>query len=331
MAASGSVTLEGAQQLAVNLRSWPGAGIPTDNPLTIEYKTRTMDPLKTPARQKGKTMSRLGIVLVCCLLLSLLSGTGCDKQLTLDLGKGVTMKLVLIPAGTFVMGSREDAKPVFYAGKRMGHYEDERPLHEVRISRAFYMGAFEVSQEQWEAVMGTNPSHEVTGKCPVGNISWNEAMRFCKTLSDRTGRTVRLPTEAEWEYACRAGTTTAFNMGDNLAATAASHAHDWSDDEMGVQGNAPRPVGSYLPNAFGLYNMHGNVWEWCQDWHGSYPNSSVSDPVGVTSGKYKVLRGGAWASPAVWCRSAFRHRGEPHEGYGTFFGFRVVVPAGSGD
>ncbi len=136
MAASGSVTLEGAQQLAVNLRSWPGAGIPTDNPLTIEYKTRTMDPLKTPARQKGKTMSRLGIVLVCCLLLSLLSGTGCDKQLTLDLGKGVTMKLVLIPAGTFVMGSPESEKD---------RKDREGPQRQVTISRAFYMGVTEVT------------------------------------------------------------------------------------------------------------------------------------------------------------------------------------------
>ena len=161
-----------------------------------------------------------------------------------DLGNGITLEMVKIPGGKFTMGSPEDEE---------GRDEDEGPQRDVNVP-AFFMGKFEVTQEQYEEVMGNNPSHFKGDKRPVERVSWNDADEFCKKLSQKTGRTYRLPSEAEWEYACRAGTTTRFHFGENITPDLANY-----DNKI----RETTPVGKFRSNAFGLYDMHGNVWEWC--------------------------------------------------------------------
>ncbi|MCY3017670.1 MAG: SUMF1/EgtB/PvdO family nonheme iron enzyme [Planctomycetota bacterium] len=234
------------------------------------------------------------------------------KELALDLGKGVTLELVLIPAGRFLMGSpaTEDER------------EQDETQHEVIISRPFYMGKYEVTQEQYEAVMGENPSRFKGAKHPVEMVSWDEAQEFCRKASAKTGKTVKLPTEAEWEYACRAGTTTVYCSGDDFEAikqvTWCSY-----DGQWGSAGGTT-PVGSLKPNAWGLYDMHGNAYEWCEDWYGDYPERAATDPKGTAEGDGRVTRGGSWFHPPRSCRSADRNRCPPREPHDDQ-GFRVVV------
>jgi formylglycine-generating enzyme required for sulfatase activity len=260
-------------------------------------------------------------VLTCAFILSIgcggnaevaklrTSGVEAAKTLTLDLGGGVTMKLVLIPAGKFMMGSPENEKD---------RDSDEGPQREVTISRAFHMGVFEVTQEQYQAIMGTNPSNFKDAAKPVEMVSWDDAVEFCKKASLITGRTVRLPTEAEWEYACRAGSRTRFTFGDDDKGL---DKYGWYD---GDTWEGTRPVGQKAPNAWGLYDMHGNVYEWCSDWYDAYVNAVETDPQGPKSGDARVLRGGAWFSYPWYLRSAFRRSNDPSGRFGLY-GLRVVV------
>jgi len=235
----------------------------------------------------------------------------------LDLGNGVTMKLVLIPAGKFMMGSPDSEK---------GHGKNESPQREVTLSKPFYMGVMEVTQIQYEAVMGTNPSHFKSPTNPVDQVSWEDAMEFCKKLSEKTGQTVRLPTEAEWEYACRAGTTTAFSFG---SVESALGDFAWY---AANSGGTTHSVGQRKPNAWGLYDMHGNLWEWCADCYEDYPKEAVAatDPQGPASGRQRVLRGGSWFNPPDNSRAANRGGNYPHI-RSDHVGFRVVVPVGGVD
>jgi formylglycine-generating enzyme required for sulfatase activity len=242
--------------------------------------------------------------------LDTIPSSGKSRTLTLDMGNQVTMKLVPIPAGKFMMGS-----PKTEAGRQGG----EGPQREVTITKPFYMGATEVTQAQYEAVLGENPSHFKGPQNPVEMMSWEDAGEFCRKLSDKTGKNVRLPTEAEWEYACRAGTKTRFAFGDNDADLG---------DYAWFSGNSDgktHPVGGKKPNAWGLYDMHGNVWEWCSDYHGeSYVNTKNVDPQGPASGSNRVLRGGGLDCSPLICRSAFRIGIVP--GSRNFnYGFRVVL------
>ncbi|MCY2928847.1 MAG: formylglycine-generating enzyme family protein [Planctomycetota bacterium] len=229
------------------------------------------------------------------------------KQLTLDLGKGIAMKLTLIPAGKFLMGSpagEKDRNPA------------EGPQHEVAITKPFYMGVYEVTQAQYEAIMGKNPSVFKSAKNPVESVSWEDAVEFCKKLSQKTGKTVRLPTEAEWEYACRAGTKTRFSFGDadadlhkygNYCDKSNTNGFQWQDKAHDDGHDKTAPVGSYKPNPFGLYDIHGNVDEWCSDWYAeSYAKAGTRDPQGPTTGIAYVVRGGCWRAPGVACSSASR-------------------------
>jgi formylglycine-generating enzyme required for sulfatase activity len=227
----------------------------------------------------------------------------------LNLGGGVTMEMVLIPAGHFLMGSPDSEQ---------GRVVHEGPQHEVTISRPFYMGETEVTQAQYEAVMGKNPSTFNGETNAVNHVSWTDATEFCKKLSERTRRTVRLPTEAEWEYACRGGSKTRFCFGDvdeDLGD------YSWSEANSG---GTTHPVGQKEPNAWGLYDMHGNVWEWCADWYGEYPKGPVTDPQGPASGTYRVLRGGCWLTAPSVHRSALRVLDPPSKRT-AIYGFRVVV------
>ena len=234
------------------------------------------------------------------------------REIALDLGGGVKLECVLIPAGKFMMGSP--------AGEE-GRLVDETP-HEVTISRAFYMGRYAVTQEQFEKVMGTNPSKFVGSMNPVDQVAWIHAQEFCRKVSELTGKIVRLPTEAEWEHACRAGTRTRFYTGDAVADLDRA---GWYEANSG---DTTHPVGRKAPNAWGLYDMLGNVWEWCQDWHGAYPAEAVIDPQGVAKSDDRVLRGGAWCAPAERCRPAYRFKFHHEFVYYVFrFGFRVAVTA----
>jgi formylglycine-generating enzyme required for sulfatase activity len=218
--------------------------------------------------------------------------------------KEVRMEFVRIPPGEFMMGSPENEP---------GRYSDEKQ-HKVVLTQGFYMQTTEVTQEQWKSVMGSNPSDfKDCDQCPVENVSWNDAQEFIRKLNQKEGKEVyRLPTEAEWEYAARAGSRTAFANGDITELECKS---DPNLEKMGWycgnSENKPHAVGQKSPNAWGLYDMHGNVWEWCQDWYGDYPDGTVSDPVGPPTGSNRVGRGGSWDNDAQVCRSADRGRSDP--------------------
>ena len=248
-----------------------------------------------------------------------------DRQLTpaqLSVGSlkvnSVGMVLVPIPAGEFVMGSPEE---------ETGRFSNEIQ-HGVRISRAFYMSATEVTQRQWKTLMGTEPWQgdllfvKEGSDYPAMFVSWSDAVEFCEKLSQREGLEYRLPTEAEWEYACRAGTSTAYSFGDD-AADLGDYA--WIGENTYSAGEAyAHRAGEKRPNAWGIYDMHGNVQEWCHDWHGDYPLQLVTDPTGSAASGVRVIRGGRWVSKAMTCRSADRIGVTP-DTRDVFVGFRVVL------
>ena len=214
------------------------------------------------------------------------------KAEVVDLGKDVKLEMVLVPAGKFKMGSKVD--PFSNIKPKI----DELPQHEVTLTKPFYMSKYEVTQEQWFEIMGENPSREKGRKLPVTNVSWEDCQGFIKKLNANTDGGYRLPTEAEWEYACRAGTTTAYSYGDKMTSK------DANLDDLKIK--KPVIVGSYRPNAFGLYDMHGNVWEWCEDWYAKYSDGAVMDPKGPMTGKGRVLRGGSFNLVVLGARSSFR-------------------------
>jgi len=224
------------------------------------------------------------------------------------------IKLVLITPGTFLMGSPSGEKD---------RSSDEGPQTQVTLTKFYWLGATGVTQGQYQAVMGNNPSDfkNVGADAPVENVSWNDAMAFCRKLTEREkavgrlpeGYVYTLPTEAQWEYACRAGTTGArYGNLDDIA---------WY---FGNSGNTTHPVGQKQPNAWGLSDMIGNVWQWCSDWYGTYPGGSVSDPIGPASGPDRVRRGGSWSGTAGNCRSAIRAWLAPGYRF-NFLGFRLAL------
>jgi formylglycine-generating enzyme required for sulfatase activity len=227
--------------------------------------------------------------------------------------KGVNFDMVAVKGGTFKMGS-DNAESI------------EKPIHSVTLSD-FTIAKTEVNQALWQAVMGNNPSNLKGDNLPVVQVSWNDVQEFLQKLSRLTGKTYSLPTEAQWEYACRAGTTTPFNTGSYLTNLQANY--DWAYPYNGCTntitsypGNT-EPVGSYPPNDYGLYDMHGNVWEWCSDWYGIYSTAAQTNPKGAPSGTYKVIRGGGWYNRAQRCRSASRMNNYP-EIHNRDIGFRVA-------
>jgi len=325
--------------------------------------------------------------------------TGLETTQTLDLGGGVKLELVLIPAGKFVMGTPEptpvdedgfqkkiilgqvllavsatallvmllvvvikairkkrrpqislvwlllvtvaaggavlsgvhwrqtakalQAAQIEYAAARarfQSANDTEKPAHDVMLTKPFYMGKYDITQEQYQQLIGTNPSQFKGKDNPVENVSWDDAQVFCKRLSEQTKQAVRLPTEAEWEFGCRAGTTTSFYSGDtdkDLARVAWYNANSK---------NMTHPVGQKEPNAFGLYDMHGNVWQWCQDFYGEdyYRMSEAENPLGPIHGAFRLLRGGDGQDDPMFCRSASRSGVTP-DGRDDFIGFRVAA------
>jgi formylglycine-generating enzyme required for sulfatase activity len=248
---------------------------------------------------------------------------GCQEraQSPQTITNGIGMEMVLIPNGTFMMGS-----PKTVQGDGGKQIRDESPHHEVIISQDFYMGQTEVTQGQWKAIMGTEPwkgkeNVKEGDNYPASYVSWTQAGEFCQRLSkqeEKQGRKYRLPTEAEWEYACRASSKTAYSFGEGSKSLGD---YAWFNGNSNGQ---THPVGEKKANAWGLYDMHGNVWEWCSDWYGEYPNGAVSDPVGPRKGSLRVLRGGCWIVEAALCRSALRRWNFP-SGSDSYYGFRVAL------
>ncbi|BAZ39979.1 hypothetical protein NIES4101_59370 [Calothrix sp. NIES-4101] len=236
-----------------------------------------------------------------------------------NLGNGVNLEMVLIPGGTFLMGSPDNEQ---------GHSSYERPQHRVTI-QPFYIGKFTVTQAQYEVIMGHNPSYFKGANRPVDSVSWDDAVEFCQKISWKTARNYRLPSEAEWEYACRADTTKAFCFGETITSELANYDgnYTYGSAPKGIYRKETTEVGKFPPNAFGLYDMHGNVWEWCQDvWHDNY-HGAPTDGRAWENGndnQLKLLRGGSWVNFPENCRSANRTF-NTHFLRNYFDGFRLVL------
>ncbi|MHB9032699.1 MAG: formylglycine-generating enzyme family protein [Anaerolineae bacterium] len=264
---------------------------------------------------------------------------GQARQAVEHLGRGVQLLLNAVPAGSFRMGSYDE-----------GSYPDERPLQVLSLA-GYWLGVYPVTQAQWQAVMGERPDCRFHGaELPVENINWQQAAVFCSRLTAQTGRRYRLPSEAEWEYACRAGTCSAFSSGETITTDYANYsgAQPYGAGPPGIYRHSTTPVGSFPPNPWGFYDMHGNVWEFCRDrWGEQYapddeqiPGKAVScteqletersagaSPETGSSGPlvYRATRGGSWHEPAVHCRSAMRLRVAEYERI-EYYGLRVLLP-----
>ncbi len=236
-------------------------------------------------------------------------GKESGESYTEDLGNEIELEMIAIPSGTFMMGSPEGEG-----------YDDEKPQHEVTV-QSFFMGKYPITQAQYEEIMGKNPSIFKGDDRPVEYVSWENAVEFCQRLSQQTGKEYRLPSEAEWEYACRAGTTTPYHFGDTITDKLANYGSNVGETTA---------VGKYPPNAFGLYDMHGNVWEWCEDdWHENYKGAPIDGRAWVTeNSSIKVLRGGSWDDHPEDCRSATRNSDYRRDNRLLNLGFRVVCGFG---
>lgn len=247
-----------------------------------------------------------------------------------ELGDDITLEMISIPGGQFLMGSPNDERERF---------DSESPQHSVTVP-SFFLGKFPVTQAQWQAVamlpsinrnLEPEPAHFKGANRPVEQITWDDAVEFCARLRQKTNRNYRLPSEAEWEYACRAGTHTPFHFGETLTSSLANYSHSnnlsYGAGSQSSNYGQTSPVGSFSANAFGLYDMHGNVWEWCADrWHGNYEGAPSDGTVWLDSddNRSHLIRGGSWKSSAKLCRSAYRSW-NPRSGRGNVLGFRVAV------
>jgi formylglycine-generating enzyme required for sulfatase activity len=216
--------------------------------------------------------------------------------------------MMRVDGGTFSMGATSEQKEP---------WDDEKPVHQVTLS-TYYIGETEVTQALWKAVMGSNPANFKGDNRPVENVSWNDCQTFIKKLNSLTGENFRLPTEAEWEFAARGGSKSRgyqYSGSNNPSSVA------WYDDNSGSQ---THDVKTKSPNELGIYDMSGNVWEWCQDWYGKYSSTSVTNPIGAASGSYRVCRGGSWSHDAGFCRSAHRNNNTPGRQFNRL-GLRLVL------
>ncbi|GCL56176.1 hypothetical protein NIES3806_35350 [Microcystis aeruginosa NIES-3806] len=256
-----------------------------------------------------------------------------------DLGNGITLEMVAIPGGTFTMGTEDEEIKRLVKKFNWEGYRRERPQHRVTVS-SFYMGRYPITQAQWKTIaatakididLETNPSRFKGDELPVESVNWYQATEFCKRLSRETTGEYRLPSEAEWEYACRAGTTTPFYFGETITGELANYnaGYTYAGEAKGEYRNETTPVGQFPPNAFGLYDMHGNVWEWCADtWHDNYDGAPTDGSVWTEKGNDNCspLRGGSWFNSPDICRSASRYLNDRRGFYDL--GFRVVCGAG---
>ena len=252
------------------------------------------------------------------------------QSFTETLSGNIKLEMIKIPAGSFLMGTEEAEVIRLNKEYETDWFKCEMPQHRVNL-KEFYLGKYPVTQEQYQAIMGTNPSYfEDNPKNPVENVSWNDAQAFCQKLNEKTGKKYRLPSEAEWEYACRAETTTSFYFGETISTDQANYNGNYTfgKGKKGVYREKTTPVGSFSANKFALYDMHGNVWEWCEDvWHENYENapkdgSNWND--NHSQSPLRLLRGGSWDDDPKDCRSAGRDRNDADNCYDNV-GFRLAV------
>lgn len=239
---------------------------------------------------------------------------------TFMLPGGAKLEMIYCPPGEFIMGSSQAEE--WRGGDEM--------QHRVRLTKGFWIGKYPVTQLQWKSVMVSNPSHFKGDRLPVEQVSWDDCQKYIRMVNLQRGSSMRLPTEAEWEYACRAGTTTAFFWGNKLNGDKANCYGSMCPYGTTVKGpNLERttPVGWYEANPWGVYDMHGNVFEWCNDWYGDYPLGFAIDPIGSASGVTRVMRGGSWKCLASCCRSAYRSRCVPDPDPDSAYGFRLCCYA----
>ena len=222
-------------------------------------------------------------------------------------GIAPAFEMIFVEGGTFLMGGADEEA-----------YGDEKPVHKVQVY-PFYLARYPVTQALWQAVMRNNPSNFKGADRPVERVSWDDCQDFLQKLNAHTGKNYRLPTEAEWEYAARGG---AYSEGYLSAGSDKLKDVGWYDENSG---NETHPVGEKLPNELGLYDLSGNVWEWCEDWYGSYPSGSQTNPTGPSRGSDRVSRGGSWISVAQYCRVSYRYPYSP-EGRDFNLGFRLALP-----
>ena len=231
-----------------------------------------------------------------------------SDNISIPVKDGISIEMVRVEAGTFTMGATPEMK---------NPYDDEKPTHQVTLTNDYYIGKYEVTQALWQAVMGNNPSKFKGDNLPVEKVSWDDCQEFVSKLNSITGKTFRLPTEAEWEYAARGGNKSRgyqYSGSSNLSDVA------WYEDNSG---NKTHAVGSKQANELGIYDMTGNVWEWCQDWYGKYSLSSQTNPTGTNNGSYRVSRGGCWGDADWFCRSSYRYGRTPVYRY-DYLGLRLV-------
>ena len=269
----------------------------------------------------AKKISTTCFIFIVAMILISFPGSnyGFEKTVTNTL----EMSFVLIPSGTFTMGSPTNEP----------HRGSSEVRHQVTISKPFYMQTTEVTVKQWHSIMGRRMMVYQQGadNIPVTRVSWFDCMEFIKRLNKLGQGRYRLPTEAEWEYAARAGTSSAYSWGDTINCEKAMYGNNSLKDDMcqfyyrsiGLKMDQPAPVNTYKPNPWGLYDIHGNVWEWCMDWYGDYGEKPVIDPTGPKSGNMRIRRGGSWFKYGYSCRSANRSFGHPATRYNTT-GFRLV-------
>lgn len=231
-----------------------------------------------------------------------------QQQIIIKISNNIINNMVRVEGGTFTMGATNEENAD----------SDEKPAHQVTLS-SFYIGKYEVTQEEWEAVMGSNPSHFKGTKRPVESVSWDDCQEFIRILNTKTGNHFRLPTEAEWEYAARGGNIKTTRSGSKLSHSVGVRV--WNTNNSG---GTTHDVGQNKANPLGLYDMIGNVWEWCSDWYGSYNNSSQTNPAGPASGNSRVIRGGSWNNDARICRISNRNSLEPTIRK-NYLGFRLAL------
>ena len=232
-----------------------------------------------------------------------------SDYITIPVKDGVSIDMVRVEAGTFTMGATPEME---------NPLDDEKPAHQVTLTNDYYIGKYEVTQALWKAVMGNNPSYSKGNNLPVERVSWDDCQEFISKLNRITGKKFRLPTEAEWEYAARGGNK---SRGYQYSGSSNLYDVDWYKDNSGSKTHA---VGTKQPNELGIYDMCGNVWEWCQDWYGKYSSSSQTNPTGANSGSNRVYRGGGWGSSARYCRLSCRCGSTPVD-RGSYLGLRLVL------
>ncbi len=284
---------------------------------TIDFKTVTVD-------DKGQEVKR---------------ESGQAQYFTQDLGNGITLDMVSISGGSFMMGTEDEEIERLLKKFNWEYFRREKPQREVTV-KPFFLGKYQVTQAQWKAIaslpkvnrdLESNPSYFKGDDLPVEKVSWEDAVEFCQRLSKQTGQEYRLPSEAEWEYACRAGTTTPFHFGETITGDLANYyaSSTYANEPKGEHRGKTTPVGSFPPNAFGLYDMHGNIWEWCKDnYHDSYEGAPTDGSAWISGGStIGVVRGGSWFVNPPYCRSACRFF-NTRANRNSFIGFRVacVVP-----